>query len=208
MPFGLASAASVFQTLMKETLEGLNGAVAFQDYILVFVKHEKEHDCNLEKVLAALVAKGLTLHSDKYRFRKREVEHLGHCISGAGIKPKTKHVENISKVPIPNCKEQLVAILGLIKFYAKLIPNYASRVDTYRCLLKKNAKFERTENLSVAFAAVKDLIVNALCLKPFVVGKHCNVMVDASNCGLGGILIQEEHGRNGLWQMLQERCVN
>lgn len=124
MPFGLASAASVFQKLMEGTLEGLEGAVAYQDDILVFGKDIEEHDANLTQVLKALVSKGLTLRADKCKFRKQEVEYLGHPISRDGIKPKLAHLDNISKAPIPENKEQLVAFLGLVEFYAKFIPNY------------------------------------------------------------------------------------
>lgn len=49
--------------------------------------------------------------------------------------------------------------------------------------------------MTSTFATVKKMTTEAPCLKPLVVGKRCIVMVDASSCGLGAVLIQEEWGK-------------
>ena len=44
MPFGLASAASVFQRVMQSVLNGSKNTLCFQDDILIFAKDVNEHN--------------------------------------------------------------------------------------------------------------------------------------------------------------------
>ena len=50
MPFGLASAASVFQRVMSKLLEGMEGVVVFQDDVLIFAKYKAVHEERLKQV--------------------------------------------------------------------------------------------------------------------------------------------------------------
>ena len=54
MPFGLASAASVFQRIVEQVLDGLEGISIYQDDVLVFGKDKQEHDARLKAVLLAM----------------------------------------------------------------------------------------------------------------------------------------------------------
>ena len=42
--FGISSAAEIFQNVIRETLEGIDGAINISDDILVFVKPHSEHN--------------------------------------------------------------------------------------------------------------------------------------------------------------------
>lgn len=54
MPFGLASAAAVFQRVMHNIFNDCKNAVCFQDGILVFGDNKTDHDHALEEVLGKL----------------------------------------------------------------------------------------------------------------------------------------------------------
>ena len=51
LPFGIKSAPEIFQRKMDEMLEGIEGARAVIDDILVAGRDEEEHDRILEKVI-------------------------------------------------------------------------------------------------------------------------------------------------------------
>jgi hypothetical protein len=51
MNYGTKSAAETFQKEISEALEGLEGVLNISDDILVYGKHEEEHDHNVEETL-------------------------------------------------------------------------------------------------------------------------------------------------------------
>ena len=80
LPFGVASAPSVFQKAMDQILQGIDGVLCFLDDILVSGKTEKEHLEYLQKVLQRLQEHGLCVKKSKCSFMKTSVCYLGHCI--------------------------------------------------------------------------------------------------------------------------------
>jgi nitrate reductase NapAB chaperone NapD len=51
MNYGTKSAAETFQKKITEALEGLEGVLNISGDILVYGKHEEEHDHNVEETL-------------------------------------------------------------------------------------------------------------------------------------------------------------
>ena len=192
MPFGLASASAVFQRVMSKVIQGVPGTRVFQDDILIHGKDKLEHDERLRLVLHRLEENGLTVRRDKCKFGCAQVEYLGHLISGKGIQPKQCHVEAVRDAPSPGSKEQLMSFLGLTEFYSRFIDQYASKVEKLRELLKKNVKYEWSNEHELCFNKLKKEIINAPCLQPHIAGKRCIVSVDASCHGIGAVLSQTD----------------
>ena len=59
LPFGVASAPSLFQHIMENILQGLARVSVYIDNILLTGKTTEEHLANLEAVLSRLEAAGL-----------------------------------------------------------------------------------------------------------------------------------------------------
>ena len=87
LPFGVASAPSLFQRIMENILQGLAGVSVYIDNILVTGKTTEEHLANLEAVLSRLETAGLRLKRNRCAFLLPSVEYLGHRISAQGIQP-------------------------------------------------------------------------------------------------------------------------
>ena len=68
--FGVCSAAEIFQNVIRETLEGINGAINISDVILVFGKSQEKHEQNLRCVFQRLKENGLTLNRSNCEFSK------------------------------------------------------------------------------------------------------------------------------------------
>ena len=59
LPFGVASAPSMFQRIMENILQGLPGVSVYIDDILITGKSTEEHIHNLESALVRLEEAGL-----------------------------------------------------------------------------------------------------------------------------------------------------
>ncbi|XP_078533910.1 gypsy retrotransposon integrase-like protein 1 [Lissotriton helveticus] len=195
LPFGLASAAAVFQRIMSEMFEELSNVVVFQDDILIFTQSEDEHDKVIDQVFHILEHRGVTLQKSKCVFKTREVEYLGHIISENGIRPRSGLVKSIIEAPAPSNKEQLLAFLGLCEFYSKFMRDYAKTTECFRLLLKKGATFSWSDECEKGFQLIKKHITNAPALQPFNGNRETIVTVDACEYGLGAVLSQMAHGK-------------
>ena len=73
-----------------------------------------------------------TLNKDKCVLGLKEIEILGHVISGEGIKPDPKKVEAISKAPRPENVLHLRSFLGTCDFWwssFQTMQTYQSRLE-------------------------------------------------------------------------------
>ena len=76
--FGISSAAEIFQNVIRETLEGIDGAINISDDILVFGTTHSEHNQRLKAVFKRLREKGLTLNKSKREYSKDKLELFGY----------------------------------------------------------------------------------------------------------------------------------
>ena len=114
MPFGVASALSIFQRTMDNLLQGLEHVVVYIDDILITGRTEEEHLRTLNKVLQILEDAGMRLKKEKCVFMVPSVEYLGHSISKEGLQPTAEKVRAITEAPQLTNASELKAFLGLV----------------------------------------------------------------------------------------------
>ena len=98
LPYGIASAPSMFQAQMEQVLQGIPGVLVFLDDILITGENEAVHLQRLDAVLQRLDAYGLRLKNAKCSFMQPQVEYLGHLIDADGLHPRPCKVEAIVSV--------------------------------------------------------------------------------------------------------------
>ena len=84
MPFGIKSAAEVYQKRMTEIIQDIEGCEVIVDDIIIWGEDKAEHDRRLKQVLDRVRAKNLKLNSDKCEFRKTSISYCGHVLSEKG----------------------------------------------------------------------------------------------------------------------------
>jgi hypothetical protein len=68
LPFGIVSASEIFQRVMSQMVEDIDGAEAVMDDIVVWGKDQKQHDKRLKKVMDKAKAVGLKFNDKKCEF--------------------------------------------------------------------------------------------------------------------------------------------
>ncbi len=192
VPYGLASAPAAFQKMMETILKGIRGVRNYLDDIIVYGPTQESHDATLRSVMQHLSDAALELNWEKCTFSQSSLKFLGHVISKNGIFPDDEHMSAIIDAPAPHDLASLRSFLGLISWYSKFLPNFASVAEPLRALLRdaSDAEFEWTDSVDCSFKALKELLSRSPVLALFDPSLPIIVSTDASDYGLGGVLTQ------------------
>src|SRR3954464_12919967 len=193
MSFGLTNAPAYFMSMMNKVfMEFLDKfVVVFIDDILVYSKNEEEHEKHLRLVLEKLREHQLYAKFSKCEFWLKEVGFLGHVVSGEGIAVDPSKVEAVTQWQTPTSVGEIRSFLGLAGYYRRFIENFSKIAKPMTELLKKDTKFNWTEECEASFQELKKRLVTAPVLILPNIRKDFQVYCDASRQGLGGVLMQE-----------------
>lgn len=194
VPFGLCNAPSDFQRMMEKVLLGLiyNICIVYLDDVCVFSKTFDEHLENLETVFHACAKAKLKLQFAKCTFAENSLRFLGFVISAEGIATDPTKIEAVKNYPTPMTVKDVRSFLGLIGFYRKYVKNFAIIAHPLSTLLKKEAKFEWSDECERSFRTLIDKLITAPILRHFNPKLPIAVSTDASQYAIGSVIWQTE----------------
>jgi len=108
LPFGIATASSIFQSILNEILQPLlnKGVLVYIDDIILYADEISEFIRITKAALELIQKTGIKLNAEKCKFGIPEVMILGHILTREGMKPNPEKLEGIMKMPAPrNVKE-------------------------------------------------------------------------------------------------------
>ncbi|GJZ22418.1 putative nucleotidyltransferase, ribonuclease H [Tanacetum coccineum] len=163
MPFGLTNAPAVFMDLMNRVCKPYldKFVIVFIDDILIYSKSKEDHEVHLRLVLELLKKERLFAKFSKCEFWLQEVHFLGHVVNSNGIHVDPSKIEAVKNWKAPKTPSEIRSFLGL-------------------------AGVEQEE----AFQTLKDNLCNAPILSLPDGAEDFVVYCDASNQGLGCVLMQ------------------
>ena len=188
LPFGILSAPAVFQHIMDNLLQGIQGVVVYLDDILITRKTEQEHLATLDTVLSRLKTAGLRLNKTKCSLMTESVQYLGHTIDSKGLHLIAEKVTAICDAPIPKNVTQLKAYLGLITYYGHFIHNLPHVLFPLYRLLRRDKHWRWTKKENKAFQDSKDILILSMLLVHFNPDLELTLACDASLYGIGAML--------------------
>jgi hypothetical protein len=196
MPFGLVSAPAVFARMMRELDLPQVNSMNFFDDILCHSRTFQEHLTHVRGVLTKLREFNLTASPSKISAGQRSLEFLGHVVGEGMLRPEQKKVQKILAIPTPTTKKQVRSLLGLLGFYRRYVPNFATLTAPISDLTKdsKSRTITWTPACEEALRQIKTVFSSAPVLQLPKLEESFVLQTDASATGIGAVLLQEHDG--------------
>ncbi|KAI3815748.1 hypothetical protein L1987_15429 [Smallanthus sonchifolius] len=192
MPFGLTNAPAVFMDLMNRVCKPYldKFVIIFIDDILIYSKMKAEHEQHLRLILELLKKEQLYAKFSKCEFWLKEVQFLGHIVNDKGIHVDPAKIEAIKNWSTPKTPTEIRSFLGLAGYYRRFIPNFSKIAVLLTALTHKSKSYEWGPKQEEAFQTLKHKLCNAPILTIPSGNDDFVVYCDASNQGLGCVLMQ------------------
>ncbi|GJS64337.1 putative nucleotidyltransferase, ribonuclease H [Tanacetum coccineum] len=194
MPFGLTNAPVVFMDLMNRVCKPYldKFIIVFIDDILIYSKTKEDHENHLRLMLDLLRKEKLYAKFSKCEFWLQEVHFLRHVVNHDGIHVDPSKIEAVKSWKAPTTPSEVRSFLGLAGYYRHFIENFSKIDKPLTSLTQKNQKYKWGEKQEEAFQTLKEKLYNAPILSLPDGVEDFVVYCDASNQGLGCILMQRD----------------
>nr|GFA52035.1 putative reverse transcriptase domain-containing protein [Tanacetum cinerariifolium] len=194
MPFGLTNAPAVFMDLMNRVCKTYldKFVIVFIDDILIYSKDEKEHEEHLKSIIEFLKKEELYAKFSKCEFWIPKVQFLGHVIDSQGIHVDPAKIESVKDWASPKSPTEIRQFLSLAGYYQRFIKGFSKITKPMTKLTQKKVKFEWGDKQEAAFQLLKQKLCSVPILALPEGSEDFIVYYNASNKGLGAVLMQRE----------------
>nr|GEZ30288.1 putative reverse transcriptase domain-containing protein [Tanacetum cinerariifolium] len=166
--------------------------IVFIDDILIYSKNEKEHEEHLKAILELLKKEELYAKFSKCEFWIPKVQFLGHVIDSQGIHVDPAKIESVKDWASPKSPTEIRQFLGLAGYYQRFIEGFSKIAKPTTKHTQKKVKFEWGNKQEATFQLLKQKLCSAPILALPEGSEDFIVYCDASNKGLGAVLMQRE----------------
>ncbi|CAA0810895.1 Uncharacterized mitochondrial protein AtMg00860, partial [Striga hermonthica] len=193
MPFGLTNAPAVFMDLMNRVFHPFldQFVIVFIDDILVYSRSAAQHEEHLRIVLETLRRERLYAKFSKCEFWLDRVAFVGHIVMAEGIEVDPTKIEAVRNWSAPRSVTEIRSFLGLAGYYRRFIEGFSKIALPLTRLTRKGAKFEWSRRCESSFQELKERLTTAPVLNIPDPTRSFTIYSDASNQGLGCVLMQE-----------------
>jgi hypothetical protein len=199
MFFGMCNSPATFQSMMDSIFLDLTDeciVIIYMDDIFLFAKDPKTLELNTKKVLQRLQENDLYLKPKKCEFCKTKIEWLGMVIEEGKISMDSGKLQGIKEWPAPTTVRQVRGFLGFGNFYRRFIRHFSEIAKPLNDLLKKDHKFDWTDDCQKSFEELKKRFTEEPVLMMPDQTKPFQIESDASKYASGAVLTQLDSNGN------------
>jgi len=129
----------------------------------------------------------------KCMFALDHINFLGFVVSLKGVYVDKEKVAAIQHWPTPINVNEVRSFHGLASFHRRFVQNFSTIVAPLNAIVKKDVVFKWGQDQIQAFETLKEKLTKALILALPKFTKTFEIECDASNIGIGVVLLQEGH---------------
>ena len=192
MPFGLTNAPATFQRTMDLLFGHLPFVRVYIDDIVIFSANMEEHLQHLETVLTILDHEQLYVKPSKCCYAQEEIEFVGYIVGPKGVRPMPEKLQVIHNWPKPHNPKHVRSFLGVVGFYHRFIPGFATIASTLTALLHKTTRWNWGQAEQYSFSKLKEQMLKHVVLAYPDPSKPYLLFTDASDTGTGAMLCQRD----------------
>ncbi|GJW80962.1 putative reverse transcriptase domain-containing protein [Tanacetum coccineum] len=185
---GVTPVAKSLYRLASSEMQELSGQL--QELELNKLTSKEEHEVHLRLVLELLRKEKLYAKFSKCEFWLEEVHFLGHVVNQGGIHVDPGKIEAVKNWKAPTTPSEIRSFLGLAGYYRRFIANFSKIAKPLTSLTQKNQKYVWGVEQEEAFQTLKNNLCEAPILSLPDGVEDFVVYCDASNQGLGCVLMQ------------------
>ena len=190
LAMGLSNATDVFETCIREVLQGLSGCTNIADDILVYDSMYEDFKTNVLAFLDHCVQEDMHLNPNKVKLDCPQVPFFRNFLSKDGISPDTRKVELIQQRPMPTNQMELQSFLGTVNYLSHFLAFLSDLHAPLQVLLKKGTEFIWTTVHQRAFDQIKLHVSNDVKLQFYNANKLLYIEVDTFKKGIGAVVLQ------------------
>ncbi|GFO34730.1 reverse transcriptase [Plakobranchus ocellatus] len=195
VPFGLVTAPATFCRLVRLVIGDRQNFLSYFDDTMTHTRSWSGHLTALRTLFSPLRQHGLHANPAKLSIGFSKTEFLGHMISHGTLAPVQDKVSKLINLTVPTTKKQVRSFMGMLNYYRAFIPDFASIAAPLTNLLRKGSpeKVSWNQSCQQSFDTVKDLLSSDPILIIPDINEQFVVRSDASDTGLGAVLLQERN---------------
>lgn len=191
LPFGLNIGSEVYQRYMVTYFQNMKNTLIYIDDIIVYADTKEEMNENLHNLFSRAKEVGIKFNNDKIQYCQEKVKFLGFIFSKESVEIDQEKLNALDELKIPKNKNDLQKILGTINYLRDFIPNFSNITKNIRKLLKNNIEFKWEDIHKEDLNKIIETIKENTQLYTFDQTKDVTVQTDASQHGIGAVLLQD-----------------
>ena len=159
--YGLCGLPNFFSGLMTIHFEPpikKKQAITHIDDTIMQSKNEREMFSIIHEYHNLLRKAGLKAAPETNFFFLKKVKLLGHVISSEGIQPNAKRFRDLKNLKSPECKRDVMKVLGCLEFYSCYIKNLHVDSKPFYDLIRVSTSFPWTEEHEKIFLMIMNRI--------------------------------------------------
>ncbi|XP_057435810.1 uncharacterized protein LOC130728374 [Lotus japonicus] len=194
MPFGLKNAGATYQRLMDKIFSkqvGRNMEVYVDDMIVKSVR-ASDHGGDLKEVFTQLRTYQMKLNPEKCSFGIQGGKFLGFMLTSRGIEVNPDKGRAILEMKSPTSVKEVQRLTGRMAALSRFLPMAGDKAAPFFTCLKKNSKFQWTEECEQAFTKLKESLATLPVLSKPTPGFPLVLYLAVTDKAVSTVLLQEE----------------